>query len=245
MTTTTIIESDFMHANDRLLTKQLNENYVFSKLSALLSSAYNFSESYKQNIDYIKVTESNLPSIYNVTKRISDSNKFALPSTYIMESNEVNAMTFGDKHKSFILITSKLLDVMSIKEIEFIVGHEMGHIVFNHAPINTLLNVCFNFASGVSEFLPIKNSFVKQGIIAGSKSLFFALKQWEKFAEVSCDRYGYAVCNDIDASTKALMKLKIGTIKNMEINVDDYVQQFMEAKDNIFSNRTCNTSSTT
>ncbi|MFA0633127.1 M48 family metallopeptidase [Vibrio breoganii] len=51
---------------------------------------------------------------------------------YIYQSHELNAYSSFDDKKCIIRVSSSLVRLLDIKEFQFVIGHELGHFLFQH-----------------------------------------------------------------------------------------------------------------
>jgi len=122
-----------------------------------------------------------------------------------------NAFAFKLQENISIVFTSALLENFNDDEILFVLGHELGHIVFDH---NRLL-LLYNPTKATTTFLPI---------LAEKKFL-----RWQKKAEISSDRAGLMACKSYETAIQALLKISYGlTEKNLNFNLPELMKQLNE-----------------
>ena len=69
------------------------------------------------------------PRLYRIIENLAITEGLPTPKVYIMNDPAPNAFATGrDPKNSVVCITSGLLDLMSDKELEGVVAHELGHI---------------------------------------------------------------------------------------------------------------------
>ena len=115
-----------------------------------------------------------------------------VPELYISQNPLVNAMTLGTD-KPFIVITTGMVDLMDAEELRFVVGHELGHALSGHAVYRTMLFHLINLASRIA-WLPI---------VLPARGLIWALEEWYRKSELSCDRAGLLAGQDVEAARRA------------------------------------------
>jgi len=122
-----------------------------------------------------------------------------------------NAFAFKLQDNISIVFTSALLENFNDDEILFVLGHEMGHIVFDH---NRLL-LLYNPTKATTTFLPI---------LAEKKFI-----RWQKKAEISSDRAGLMACKSYETAIQALLKISYGlTEKNLDFDLPELMKQLDE-----------------
>ncbi len=168
----------------------------------------------------IKVTPRQFPSIYKIAKHCADSLTVPTPTLYIKNHPVPNAYTYGTDEESFIVIHSGLVDHFDEKELQFVIGHETGHIQNKHVIYNTAIMI---LAQGAGVFL----SWIVQPALV-------ALQAWYRRAEITCDRAGLLCCQDVDAACRSFMKLATGSHKLYpEMNLEAYLEQFEEGQNSV------------
>lgn len=131
------------------------------------------------------------------------------PDVYVYQDLAFNASCYpSDRGRIYILLTSSILERFSNKELTFVLGHEIGHYLFNHhrLPIKILLDKA-------------------DGRLSPIQAL--RLYSWSRGCEVSADRIGYLCGRDFDAAGHAFFKLSSGiTDEKLTFHLGDYVKQF-------------------
>ena len=97
--------------------------------------------------------------VYDVVKNIAINNGIKIPEVWIYQSQDPNAFATGpSKNKSLVAVSTGLLNHMNEKEIEWVVAHEMAHILNGDMVTMTLLQWVMNtfvifFARIAAEFI--------------------------------------------------------------------------------------------
>lgn len=129
---------------------------------------------------------------------------------YSFASPQFNAMCFKpESGRLHVMFSSSLLEAFSENELKFVVGHELGHHVYQHhdIPIGYLLN----------------------GPEKADPRLALSLFAWSRYAEISADRAGAHCAEDIESVSSALFKLASGlTGKTIQFSLDDFLAQVDE-----------------
>jgi Zn-dependent protease with chaperone function len=139
-----------------------------------------------------------------------------VPELFITQSPLVNAMTLG-ADKPFMVITTGMVDLMDAEEMRFVIGHELGHVLSGHAVYRTMLYHLLNLITRLA-WLPI---------VLPAKGVIWALEEWYRKSELSCDRAGLLAGQDVEAGRRALMKTAGGS-RLVEFNPDAFHQQARE-----------------
>ena len=130
---------------------------------------------------------------------------FLLANQPIQGAWIMTAMRSGEKN--IITITSEMVMNLSDDELKFVIGHEIGHWLFNINDTRSLLNACYDGEENVPSF-----------------SLHNLLATWKKLAEFSADRVGLVACNSLESALSALYRVSTGLDpKMMEFNSANYI----------------------
>lgn len=160
-----------------------------------------------------QVTHQTAPALAKVAAECGQKLNTGPYQLYVLPSNQLNAYTFGFTDPRVVVLYSPLLKVMDESELRFILGHELGHILFNHTWINTLLGGM----GGIPLSLEIALVFI------------FAFRWWNRACEYSCDRAGLLACGSLEKATSALVKLVVrGVDSQVEL---DQALQVLDAQD--------------
>ena len=139
---------------------------------------------------------------------------------FCLNSTSINAFAYVQpaEGKNFFIIgiTSAALEELEDLEIQFILGHELGHFLFEHNRMNYLINP--NPTSQGVTLLP-----------SMGENIFL---RWRKKCEISTDRIGLIACGDFENAARAMLKTAYGlTGKNLNLDVDSLLQQIDALKE--------------
>lgn len=139
---------------------------------------------------------------------------------FCLNSSTINAFAYVQpaQGKNFFTVgmTSAALEELEDLEIQFILGHEFGHFLFEHNRMNYLIN-------------PNPNSQGVTLLPSMGESIFL---RWRKKCEISTDRVGLIACGNFEAAARAMLKTAYGlTGKNLNLDVDSLLQQIDDLKD--------------
>lgn len=161
------------------------------------------------------------PRIFNIISETKQ--KLGLEGEYevfCLNSSSINAFAYVQpaEGKNFFIIgiTSAALEDLEDLEIQFILGHELGHFLYEHNRMNYLINP--NPASQGVTLLP-----------SMGENIFL---RWRKKCEISTDRIGLIACGDFENAARAMLKTAYGlTGKNLNLDVDSLLQQIDALKE--------------
>jgi Zn-dependent protease with chaperone function len=149
-----------------------------------------------------------------------------LPEIYVSNRYVINAYAFGIKNYQITLF-SGLIDALTEAELMAVIGHELGHVKCEHMLYKTMAYIIRFFGINfLQNLLPAGT-----GMIA-SLALLLAILEWERQAELSCDRAALLVVQDQDVVASTLSKLAGGSEKILpEINLEGILKQAEEYED--------------
>ncbi|KIZ18956.1 M48 family metallopeptidase [Streptomyces natalensis] len=140
-----------------------------------------------------------------------------VPPMYVNQDPNPNAMCIG-LDEPVIVLTTGLVELLDEEEMRAVIGHEVGHALSGHAVYRTIMLFLTNVAVKVS-WIPLGNVAIM--------AIVTALREWFRKSELSADRAGLLVGQDLQASMRGLMKLAGGNHLH-EMNVDAFLKQAEE-----------------
>ena len=161
----------------------------------------------------LRLTESMSPRLHGMLHQCRDRLGIENPiETFVYNSPQFNAACVKPEDERVLLMfSSSLLERFQEQELLFVIGHELGHYLFEHTEI------------------PI--GYLVKGEKPVAPRLALQLFAWSRYAEISADRAGAMCTQDPDATARALFKLASGlTTDLIEIHIDDFAAQADEMK---------------
>jgi hypothetical protein len=159
----------------------------------------------------VKVNKEILPKVGNaidtVFKRIKIENVFNFFIT--ADNNQANASCslMSSASRPDIVLTSRLIELLSLEELQFVIGHEVAHYVYQHALYPNHNNV--------------EDNNLKLNILNLSRA-----------AEISADRIGFLACASLEDSLRANFKLASGlSDKHFNFKPSIYLDQLRDLED--------------
>ncbi|MDN5385246.1 MULTISPECIES: M48 family metallopeptidase [Streptomyces] len=140
-----------------------------------------------------------------------------VPLMYVSQNPQPNAMCIG-LDEPIIVVTTGLVELLDEEEMRAVIGHEVGHALSGHAVYRTVLLFLTNLAVRVA-WIPLGNLAIT--------AIVTALREWFRKSELSADRAGLLVGQDLQASMRGLMKMAGGNHLH-EMNVDAFLAQAEE-----------------
>jgi Zn-dependent protease with chaperone function len=168
--------------------------------------------------DSVRVSDEQFPHLHDMLRDacyILDLPK--VPAMYVNQDPKPNAMCVG-LDEPVIVLTTGLVELLDEEEMRAVVGHEAGHALSGHAVYRTVLLFLTTLA--------VRVSWIPLGSVA-VMAIVTALREWFRKSELSADRAGLLVGQDVQASMRGLMKLAGGNHLH-EMNVDAFLRQAEE-----------------
>ena len=198
--------SDFIHPEDAAALRQMESIPGFSALVKKVLAIGIETLQYGVNMaSTIRLSEKQLPHIYKRLPPICEKMGIAEPEFYLKMDPIPNAWTMGDT-RTYITVTSSLVEMMSDEELDAIIAHECGHIMCRHVLYHTVAQW---LSSGIASL----------GILGTlAVPIQYALLYWYRKSELSADRAASIITTpDVVASTMARLS---GGPKSLTSQID-------------------------
>lgn len=158
------------------------------------------------------------PRIYELCSEVQKRTGFSDNiEFYISNNNTTNAYSIiGENsvtHK--ISFFSGIIERMTDDELRFVIGHEIGHLLFKHSNIDRAIQFAYPSFESLPEFVRI--NYLK----------------WKQLCEISSDRIGLISVDNEQSAYSALFRLYVGVGKEY-INFNEEI--FEKLIDNIIEN---------
>jgi Zn-dependent protease with chaperone function len=203
VTLTNLNTNEYEHSLDKATLATLRNIPILPKLLELVQIPTSMTTRYTMLGSDLRITDKQLPSLYKIFRKACDIMEVPEPLLYVSTAPEINAYTTCPD-KPIIKIYSYLLDILEEDEIMFVLGHELSHIKCRHL-VYTLLGELLS--TGALRIIVSTIPGLGAMYTPAEISLNYALYQWMRAAEYTCDRGGFLACQNFEASCRALMKL--------------------------------------
>ena len=159
----------------------------------------------------IRVNKEILPKVGKAIDLVFDRIKIENNFNFFVtaDNNQANASCslMSTASRPDIFLTSRLIELLSLEELQFVIGHEVAHYVYQHALYPNYNNV---------EERNLKLNILTLG----------------RAAEISADRIGFLSCSGLEHSLKALLKLASGLDeKHLKFKFSVYLDQLRDLED--------------
>ncbi len=166
----------------------------------------------------VKVGPNQFGNVYKVYKQalktLDAPEEYPL---YITQTPMVNAGAYG-MEQPFIILNSGTVALVDDDELEYILGHEIGHILSGHVLYRTMMVILINLAN---------MGFPIVGLAA--RAVLVALLEWYRKSELSCDRAGLLTVQDPEVVMRTMLKMAGGG-SSKDTSLQEFIVQAEEYK---------------
>ncbi|XP_048561834.1 uncharacterized protein LOC125542715 [Triticum urartu] len=207
---------DFRHPLDKQNTLLLKAIPGLNDIGKALLGPVSEQVMVLQNIgSSVLVSENQLPELHQLMTEAAKILNTEAPDFYIRQNPVPNAYTLAINGKRpFVVVHTSLVELLTRKELQAVLAHELGHLKCDHGVWLTFANILTMGAYTVPGL----------GMVAGflEEQLF----RWLRAAELTCDRAALLVVQDPKVVISVLMKLAGGCPSlSDQLNVDAFLEQ--------------------
>ena len=159
----------------------------------------------------VSLSKGMAPSVHKMADECIETLGMDIPlELYVFPSPQFNAMCFKpEEGRLHVMFSSSLLESFKDDELKFVIGHELGHHVYQHHDI------------------PI--GYLLKGENPVGPRLALELFAWSRYAEISADRAGAHCAQNIEAVARSLFKLASGLRGDfIQFDLKDFLKQVDE-----------------
>lgn len=180
---------------------------------------------YMENISgAIRISPRQYPQLYRLYKEAVVRLDMLEPELFVRHELGINAYAAGSQ-RPFIVLHAELLDTFNDREVQFILGHELGHVKSGHVLYQSMMRMLANGALRGLRAVPVVGAALELIIQQGAP---LALQRWSQKAEYTADRAASLVTLDRDLSVQVAMKLAGAYIKTANYNIEEFLKQAEE-----------------
>ena len=209
----------YQHPADRVATAALqNVPYLDQVVTKLVALGYERALRAAALGSAVRLGQEQLPGIWVLHRQVFNALDIdRVPDLYITQFPLANAYTIGTS-KPIVLLNSELVRILDDDGRRVALAHEAAHVHSDHVLYRTALLILLQI--GASARLPL---------LAGLPLLAiqYALLEWSRAAELSCDRAAAIVTRDPTAVCGALMTMAAGQAAE-DLNLDAFIAQGMD-----------------
>jgi len=202
--------TEYEHPADKAALEKLRNSTVFKTL---------MTEFIHQGVERIyriqctgsslKIKKQDYPEIYKALENAGAAlGMKELPALYLQYYYAINAFTTGKK-EPLVVVYSGTIDLLEEDELQYIIGHELGHILSDHVLYHMMVQGLVDFID-----LPAKDL------------IELPLYYWSRMSELTADRAGLLACQDLNTAIRAMIKMAgLPQSQYDRINVQAFMDQ--------------------
>lgn len=134
---------------------------------------------------------------------------------FVSQNPVVNAGAYGMK-QPFIILNSGTLELLTDRQVSYVMGHEVGHVMSDHVLYRTMTVLLTELA---------KLGFPLVGLAA--RAILIALLEWSRKSELSSDRAGLLAIQEPDEVMGSMLKMAGGG-RDEETSLPEFIRQAEE-----------------
>ena len=214
----------YQHPADRATTAALaNVPYLDQVVRKLVALGYERSLRTAQLGASVRLGDNQLPHIHKLQREVYNVlDHEPVPDLYVTQHPMANAFT-GGSQKPVVVVNSEIVRLLDEDGQRVVLAHEAGHVHSDHVLYLTALAILQRLLSGTLGRVPM---------LAGLPmvAVYYALLEWSRSAELSCDRAAALVTRDPQAVCHTLMVITAGEAAE-HLSLDAFIAQGMDYED--------------
>jgi uncharacterized tellurite resistance protein B-like protein len=158
--------------------------------------------------DGVRVSKRILPKVMATVSRLREVIGGDVPcEAFVWNQPAVNAfVTLHDDMAIVGLSSAAVHQLTGPGELEFVIGHELGHVLFGHIRI------------------PAEAVLRRPGLTVREA---MRIRAWQRAQEISADRVGLHLCGSLEGATRAFFKLQAGvSLAEHSFDTEEFVGQW-------------------
>ena len=140
----------------------------------------------------VRVSHESYPHVQACLDRCYGHLPYVEMNVFVIESFHSSAYTFGIDRPYTVVLHAGMVEALSEDELTVVIGHEMGHVIFEHTFFSSLMG----------------GTLYRSGLLSFIWALVFL--RWRRLAERTADRISLLACGQLDVAMRALIKLAAG-----------------------------------
>ena len=170
--------------------------------------------------DAVRVSHKQFPQVYRLYKEALRT--LDAPQEYplfMSQTPMVNAGAYG-MNKPFIILNSGTRLLLTDEELQYVIAHEIAHIMSDHVLYKTMTVLLINLAN---------MGFPIVGVAA--RAVLVGLLEWSRKSELSCDRAGLLAMQDPEVVMSAMLKMAGGPTSQDRTDLNEFIVQADEYRE--------------
>lgn len=137
---------------------------------------------------------------------------------FVSQNPVVNAGAYG-MAEPFIILNSGTLVLLDDRQVAYVLGHEVGHVMSDHVLYRTMTVLLMSLA---------RLGFPIVGLAA--RAILIGLLEWSRKSELSADRAGLLAIQDPNEVMRTMLKMAGGG-DDSETSLPEFIQQAEEYRE--------------
>lgn len=214
----------YQHPADRATTAALaNVPYLDQVVRKLVALGYERTLRAATLGAAVRLGDNQLPHIHKLQREVYNVlDHEPVPALYMAQNPLANAIT-GGSERPVVVVNSEIVRLLDEDGQRVVLAHEAAHVHSDHVLYLTALAILQRLVAGTLGRVPM---------LAGLPMLavYYALLEWSRSAELSCDRAAALVTRDPQAVCHTLMVITAGEAAE-QLSLDAFIAQGMEYDD--------------
>jgi len=165
----------------------------------------------------VKLNSVIAPRLHEICNRVKETLNFTEEiDFYVVSSVHFNAFSvngFGF-FPHIICFHSALIQFFTDEELAFIIGHEIGHLMFKHSQLR-IVSMILSESESKNVPAQVRNTY----------------SRWSQYAEISSDRMGFMAQPNLETIGKVFFKLVSGlSEEHLKFDINEYLKQLDQIK---------------
>lgn len=212
----------YQHPADRATTAALgNVPYLDQVVRKLVALGYERALRSASLGASVRLGEQQLPRVWKLQREVYNVlDMKQVPDLYLTQFPLANAFASGSE-RPVVVLNSELIRLLDEDGQRAVLAHEAAHIQSDHVLYSTALEILVRI--GASARIPLLAGLPLMAIT-------YALMEWSRAAELSCDRAAALVTRDPQAVCRTLMVIAAGEASD-ELNLDAFLAQGIDYRE--------------
>ena len=211
--------SRYRHPDDLQATAELERKTPFEGLARLLSKELSERAFSIRNAGTsVKVGPRQFPDLHKRFSRICERMGISPVPPFYLARGDINAFT-GGVEEPFVVLHQGVLSKLGPSEQDFVIGHELGHIKFEHVLYQMM-----------ARLLAMQGMLLTPNLVLGrilAQGMQLRILDWSRKAELSCDRAGLLACQSPEAALRVMLRFAgVPESRLDELNIQAYLEQY-------------------
>ena len=209
----------FRYEGETSLVKVLEDDFALKNYYDIFDNEESLKDTVKSLLSSgVKLNKVIAPRLYEICRSVKSALNFTEDIDFFVISS-VNFNAFSINGFGFmphmICLNSALIQFFTDEELAFVIGHEIGHLMFFHSQLRI---VSYLLSDSESKRM--------------SKQIRHLFSRWFQYAEISSDRMGFIAQPNLETIGKVFFKLASGlSEEHLKFDIKEYMKQLDNMKE--------------